>query len=226
MDWKEVFLSDTTWALVLQVAVRTIVMFVAVLLLLRASGKKGVRQLSIFEVAIIIALGSAAGDPMFYEDVAIVPCLVVFTVILTAYRLIIWLAGKSERFESIVEGKPVTIIRDGMIELGNKGNSPFAHDEFFAEMRGVNVEHMGQVRMAILETNGSVSFYYFADEEVRPGLPVIPELYDDHCETITEAGDYSCCYCGQTDHISQGRHQCKRCGKEDWVKAIATKRIT
>ncbi len=188
--------------------------------------EKGVRQLSIFEVAVIIALGSAAGDPMFYEDVALVPSLVVFVVILVVYRAIIWLAAKSEKVESIVEGDPVTIIRDGEIELGNKGNSPFAHDEFFAEMRAQSIEHMGQVRMAILETNGSVSFYYFPDEDVRPGLPVIPEYYNDRCDTVTESGEYACCYCGHTRKLPEGKHQCIRCEKNDWVKALATKRIT
>lgn len=48
-------------------------MFTILLLTLKLAGKRGVKQLSIFETVIIIALGSAAGDPMFYEDVGIVP---------------------------------------------------------------------------------------------------------------------------------------------------------
>ena len=60
-DWNKIFLSDLDWSFTLEIIFRTVVMFALILIMLRLSGKKGVRQLSIFEVAIIIALGSAAG---------------------------------------------------------------------------------------------------------------------------------------------------------------------
>lgn len=52
-------------------------MFLIVLMIIRLSRKRGVRQLSILEIAIIASLGSAAGNPMFYKDVAIMPALLV-----------------------------------------------------------------------------------------------------------------------------------------------------
>lgn len=226
MEWKEILLSDLSWSAALEILIRTLLMFTFVLLMLRASGKKGVRQLSIFEVAIIIALGSAAGDPMFRQDDAIVPSLIVFTAILIFYRCITWLAARFERFESILEGDPVTIIKDGQIELNNKGNSPFARDEFFAEMRSKSIEHMGQVRLAVLETNGNVSFFFFEDEDVQPGLPVLPDSYETACTEVPGDGWYACCYCAHTVQLTKGRHSCRRCEKTEWVKAIATRRIT
>lgn len=226
MEWKEILLSDLSWSTALEILIRTLLMFTFVLLMLRASGKKGVRQLSIFEVAIIIALGSAAGDPMFRQDDAIVPSLIVFTAILVFYRLITWLSARFEKFESILEGDPVTIIKDGQIELNNKGNSPFARDEFFAEMRAKSIEHMGQVRLAILETNGTVSFFYFEDKEVQPGLPVLPDTYETTCTEIAGGGLYACCYCAHTLELKAGKNECPRCEKTEWVKAIATRRIT
>jgi hypothetical protein len=44
-----------------------------------------------FLTVIIIALGSAAGDPMFYEEVGIIPPITVFLVIILLYRLVTWL---------------------------------------------------------------------------------------------------------------------------------------
>ncbi|RZK76528.1 MAG: DUF421 domain-containing protein, partial [Pedobacter sp.] len=52
------FLNDLDGSLILEIGLRTIIMFTFVLIFLRSTGKKGVRQLSIFEVAIIISLGS------------------------------------------------------------------------------------------------------------------------------------------------------------------------
>jgi uncharacterized membrane protein YcaP (DUF421 family) len=226
MEWQEVFIKDLDGTKALEILVRTLVMFIFVLLLLRASGKKGVRQLSIFEVAIIIALGSAAGDPMFHEEDAIVPSLIVFAAILGFYRLVTWLAAKNEKFESILEGDPVVIIENGEISLNNKGKSTFAKDEFFAEMRAKGIEHMGQVRLGILETNGTVSFFYFTDEDVRPGLPVLPPTHYEECTAIPREGEYSCCYCGNTERLHTGEHSCKRCEQKRWVKSLTCKRIT
>jgi Predicted membrane protein len=52
-------------------------MFILIIIFLRFSGKRGVRQLSVFELAIILSLGSAAGDPMFNDDIPIIQALIV-----------------------------------------------------------------------------------------------------------------------------------------------------
>lgn len=51
--------------------------------------------------------------------------------------------------------------------------------EFFMELRVNSVEQLGQVRLAILETNGQISVFYYPDEEVRAGLSILPA----HCTT-------------------------------------------
>src|SRR5690606_40512210 len=81
MDIKNLFLGDGDWHFMVEVALRTAIMFVTIILVLRISGKRGVRQLTLFEVAIILGLGSAAGDPMFQEDIPIFQAFVVFAIV-------------------------------------------------------------------------------------------------------------------------------------------------
>lgn len=54
-----------------EVALRSLYTFVLVFLFLKMTGRRGVRQMSLFEVLIILTLGSAAGDVAFYDDVPI-----------------------------------------------------------------------------------------------------------------------------------------------------------
>lgn len=224
INFRDVFLNDLDWSLAMEIAIRTIIMFSFVLIFLRSSGKKGVRQLSIFEVAIIIALGSAAGDPMLNSESAIVPSLLVFIVILGIYRLITYLASRSQRIENILEGEPTYIIEDGMFTLQEEGDANFAQDEFFAEMRVQSIEHLGQVRTAVLESNGQVSFLYFDSEDTKPGMPVFPKAFAKRSKTILNKGLYACTHCGLVDEISVGQI-CVRCHKDEWVMAISTTRI-
>lgn len=224
MDFKSIFLNDLDFSLALEIGLRTVIMFTFVLIFLRSSGKKGVRQLSIFEVAIIIALGSAAGDPMLNSESAILPSLLVFVVILAIYRLITYLASKSQKIENILEGEPMYIIEDGMFTLEEEGDSNFAEDEFFAEMRNQNIEHVGQVRTAVLESNGQVSFLYYSPEETKKGMPIYPKPYARRSSNISSDGDYACTHCGNIMRLS-GSTSCSRCGKNEWVVAIDTVRI-
>ena len=226
IDWNEILIGDLDFSFTIEIVIRTLVMFSMVLLILRMSGKKGVRQLSLFEVAIIIGLGSAAGDPMFNKDAAILPALVVFVTILLFYRLITYMAMKSERFEKVLEGEAMYIIEDGKFVLLGNHEHTFGKEEFFSEMRQQCIEHLGQVRVAILEPNGNVSFYYYDDNDVMYGLPVLPKVYAKKSEVIESAGKYACSYCGQVEDITGSSQQCPRCNQKEWVAAINTCRLS
>lgn len=224
-DFANVLFNDLDGPFVVEIIFRTIVMFVVILSFLRLSGKKGVRQLSIFEVAIVIGLGSAAGDPMFNRDHGIVPALLVFACILVFYRSTMWLAARSDRLESLLEGDPAYVIEDGEFVLSHTHQRLYAKDEFFSEMRQQSIEHVGQVRIAILETTGSMSFYYFEDDAVKPGLPIAPRPYGKRRRVLDTAGDFACTGCARVTSIATGTHKCSRCGHDEWVEAMSSKRI-
>jgi uncharacterized membrane protein YcaP (DUF421 family) len=80
-EWNRLLYNDLPESFLLEVIFRSTIMFTVLLLTLKVAGKRGVKQLSVFET-IIIALGSAAGDPMFYEEVGIIPPITVFLVII------------------------------------------------------------------------------------------------------------------------------------------------
>jgi len=223
IDYQNIFLKDLDLSMVFEIGLRTLIMFTFVLIFLRSSGKKGVRQLSIFEVAIIISLGSAAGDPMLSSESAILPSLLVFIVILGIYRLITYLAAKNQRIEDILEGKAIYIIEDGRFTLKEEGDINFAQDEFFAEMRAKGIEHLGQVRTALLESNGQVSFLFYPSEEEKKGMPVFPKAFAKRSRVISSSGYYACTHCANVEQLAAAS-SCTRCGKDEWVLAIDTPR--
>ncbi len=60
--------------------------------------------------------------------------------------------------------------------------------EFFMELRVNSVEQLGEVRLAILETNGQISVFYYPDEEVRAGLSILPAHCTTRYTTIPQEG--------------------------------------
>jgi len=226
-DWHRIFFSDHPYSFFFEILLRTPIMFLGVVLVLRLTGKRGVQQLSIFEMVMIITLGSAAGDAMFYEDVGVLHALAVFVVILIAYRLIIFVIEKSPKAELLLEGEPVYIIRDGALTLESIKGIEMGSDEFFGELRGRNIEHLGQVRIAILEDTGKVNVFYYRDEEVKPGLPILPDEYNQKTTSLSEPGDYACARCGHIFPLQPGDAiPCEYCKSTEWVKPISRLRIT
>src|SRR5688500_16747803 len=119
IDWTKLLLGEEDWPFLLEIAIRTFAMYIIILIGLRLLGKRGVGQLSVFELVVIISLGSAAGDPMFYKEVGMLIPVVIFTIIVSSYRLTTYLTAKSSDFDTLVEGKATYLIRDGEFSIGN-----------------------------------------------------------------------------------------------------------
>jgi len=226
IDWSAFFVGEEDWKFLIEIALRTLIMYIIILLGLRLLGKRGVKQLSIFELVVIISLGSAAGDPMFYKEVGLMVPVVIFAVIVGAYRLTTYLTAKSTKIDDLVEGKCTYLIRNGEFSIENFSKEALAHDEFFSELRQYSISHLGQVDTAILETSGSLSVYFYADEDVKYGLPIMPLLFEAGSCSITANGKYACCFCGNVEELQSKKHYtCKKCKRDKWVKAMNTLRI-
>lgn len=227
IQWKKFLLGEEDWSFLPEAIFRTVIMFLVILISLRLLGKRGVKQLSVFELGVIIGLGSAAGDPMFYKEVGLLTGLTVFLVVMSLYRLVTILINRSESFEKFVEGKPTVIIRRGKLLLYRFEREPIATDELFSELRLGNISHLGQVREAIIEPNGRISIYYMPNDEVRHGLPIMPEEYEKQQVNIEKEDIYSCAKCGNTDRLKPAKKiNCDNCKSDRWLKSANEKRIT
>ncbi len=226
-DWKNFFLGGEDWIFLLEIILRTIIMFLTIITGLRVLGKRGVKQLSVFELVVIIGLGSAAGDPMFYKDVGILSSIVVFVVIIMVYSLLTYVIGRFKKLENILEGKPICLIQEGVFSIDNFKKENLGSDEFFSELRLKGVSHLGQIETAIEETSGDISIFFYDEKDIRFGLPVMPDSVVNPLKYISLESHYSCTFCGYTEIKQKGNAgQCKNCGKENWVEASNKKRIT
>ena len=226
-NWKQLMLGTEEWSFLPETILRTSLMFIVILIGLRLLGKRGVKQLSVFELVVIIGLGSAAGDPMFYKDVGILPALIVFIMVVLLYSSLTYLIAKNKKFEIMVEGKPVYLIKEGVFAIDNFKKEALGEDEFFAELRMQGVSQLGQIQEAIIESSGNISIFYYPDEQVKYGLPIMPESLEDSHQIIQDAGYHSCIFCGYTEKLQPAtKYACPACKKWEWVKSSHRKRVT
>jgi uncharacterized membrane protein YcaP (DUF421 family) len=219
---EQFLLGSETWSFLPEVILRSLIGFVTVILAIKITGKRGVRQLSLFEIVIILTLGSAAGDIAFYKDVGILPAILTIICIVVFYRTITYILLKSRAVGKMVEGEAITIIENGRFTASVIKDENISFDEFYMELRQCGIEHLGQVRIAILEVNGNLSLYRNEGEEIKPGLHIIPDIIRQLYTDIPASGIYSCVHCGYTAYFEPQLHPCcPDCLHDKWGKASA-----
>lgn len=210
MNWFDIFIYDTTWQFAAEIVIRTVIMYTMVFLFLRFTGKRGIRQLSIFELVIIVSLGSIAGDPMFTEDLPLVQALLIMSLVIGLYHLCTWLTMKFKPIERLLEGKPTYIVKDGVLVLAEISGGTMSNDDFFSELRQQGIRHLGQVEVGLLETDGEFSVLLFPDDEVCFGLPIFPHEYQK-ATSIQPNQPYACMHCAHVESIASVHALCPRC---------------
>lgn len=220
-DWHRILFEKTTPDFLWEVAARTLLAYLVVFVFLKIAGRRGVRQLSLFELVVILTLGSAAGDVTFYDDVPILPVLIVFVAMTVLYRLTLFITERSTRFGEWLEGKPLLIVNEGRFATDSMDTGNVSHDEFLMELRLHGAEHLGQVRLAFLEVNGDVSVYFYERDQVRPGLSILPREYRSPSQEAGKAGLHACEWCGTVQPLTPGqRLACPNCQRQVWSQAL------
>jgi uncharacterized membrane protein YcaP (DUF421 family) len=226
-DLQRILFGHLPLLFVVEIALRTTIMLLYLLFLLRVWGKRSLAQFSLFEFVLIIALGSAVGDPMFYPDIPVLHGMVVITVVVFIERLLIYVTNRSHKLEDILEGTPQCLIVEGRFHLDGLKRASLARNEIYMKLRLADVEQLGQVKRSYLELNGEISIFLFETSLIRPGLPLLPELELGEVEALVtgtpvpKTGDYACLYCGEVISLqaAQPFSACPRCQHKQWVQA-------
>jgi uncharacterized membrane protein YcaP (DUF421 family) len=225
-DLQRMLVGDQTLLFGLEVILRTVIVYLYALILLRWLGSRTIGQLSTVEFLLVIALGSAVGDAMFYPDVPLLHALIVVTVVVLANKGLDILIARSKSAERLIDGSPAEIIVDGVICKKFLDGTSFGISEIFQQLRRRHIEHLGQVRYAFAEPDGEVTVYR-RDDGVPPGLPIVPpwEIHPPVTikadEIVTRTEVLACMRCGTVSNVAAGQiaGACPNCGREEWTPA-------
>ena len=101
-DFHKFLINDLPYTFLFEVIIRVFIAYSVVFIFLKISGRRGLQKLRQFEVVIILTLGSASGDVTFYDDVPVLPVIMVFIVLLALYRLTTWAMSRSTTLSTLI----------------------------------------------------------------------------------------------------------------------------
>lgn len=137
--------------------IRSIVLYVLVLAVMRFMGKREIGQLQPFELVISIMIADLASIPMSDVGVPIFNGIIPILALLVMHLLISFANLKSIKFREIICGKPSILIYRGKIDEQVLTKERFTINELQERLRGKDIFNIGDVEYAILETSGEIS---------------------------------------------------------------------
>lgn len=137
--------------------IRTIILYILVLVVMRFMGKREISQLQPFELAISIMIADLATIPMAEPGIPITNGIIPILGLLIMHLTISVINLKSVKLREVMCGKPSILIYRGRIVEKNMKKERFTINELEERLRGNNVFNIGDVEYAILETSGQVT---------------------------------------------------------------------
>lgn len=137
--------------------VRSIILYVIVLVVMRLMGKREIGQLQPFELAIAIMIADLASVPMSEVGIPIINGIIPILSLLVMHLIISFINLKSIKMRQLICGKPSILIYRGKINEKVLIKERFTINELQERLRANNINNLADVEYAILETSGQVS---------------------------------------------------------------------
>lgn len=156
----------------LVVFIRTIIIYLCLVVGMRLMGKRTIGELQPFEFTITLALADLACMPMQDISVPLIYGLVPLFVMFILHFFITVLTGKSIKFRRFINGKPVIIINEEGIDYKAINSLNVNVNDVLESLRSQQIFSPEQVKYAVYETNGNLSIMERDGVEAPSSIPV------------------------------------------------------
>lgn len=164
---------------VTETIIRTLLSFLILSILMRIMERKEISEMTFFNFASAIAIGSVAGNLAFNNDLSILNGIIS----LIGWSLLTLLSGriviKSKKARKLINGEPLIIIKNGKIMEKPLRKVNLDIDALTALLRQENIFSITEVEYAIFETTGKLSVMKKDNKHQKKLLPTITEVVSD-----------------------------------------------
>jgi uncharacterized membrane protein YcaP (DUF421 family) len=140
-----------------EVVVRTAIVYLFLVVVMRISGKREVGQMSILELIVILIISDAVQNSMVGENTTIWGGLVAVLTLLGLDAALKRFTHRSRRVRHVIEGEPRLLVRDGRLLMKALDEEGVEAEEVRAAVRSHGLARIEDVRIAVLEVDGSIS---------------------------------------------------------------------
>ncbi|HSX60622.1 MAG TPA: YetF domain-containing protein [Tahibacter sp.] len=148
------FSTDTNlW----EFAARAAIVYFAIMVLVRLSGKRTVGEFTPFDLVVVILIGESTQGALTGGDESVVGALIVAATLIALNYAVAFATTRSKLADRIVEGEAVVLVRDGHVLTDALRRNNIPESDLDEAIRAEGLSERSEVRRAFLETNGTIS---------------------------------------------------------------------
>src|SRR5919199_4563772 len=142
----------------MDLAIRTFVVFCFIFLLMRIIGRRELSNLEPFDLILLVVLGDSVQQGVTQDDYSVTGAIIVVSVFALMQLLVSYLNFRVPRLRPLLDGQPIVLVDDGKTIDRNLRRERMTVDDLMEQARGQQIESLDQVKWAVLETSGTISF--------------------------------------------------------------------
>jgi uncharacterized membrane protein YcaP (DUF421 family) len=142
----------------MDIVLRAVVLFGFLLLVTRVIGKRELSTLQPFDLILLIVLGDAVQQGLTQDDYSVTGSMLVIGSIAVLQVAVSYVGFKFPWARPFLEGEPVVLVQDGQPIERNLRRERLTHDELCEAARKQQLESLDDVKWAVLETSGEITF--------------------------------------------------------------------
>ncbi len=142
-----------------QWAIRAIVAFFFLFFIVKIMGLRSISQLRLLDFAMALIIGNIIAHPLSDEGLGLEGSLISMSVLVGLYLIGIYLMNKFIPFREFVAPPPLTLVKNGEINLKNLKKARISVDDVLSEMRKQSIEDVKKVALALWEPDGEISIF-------------------------------------------------------------------
>jgi uncharacterized membrane protein YcaP (DUF421 family) len=146
-------------------AIRTVAVYLGLVVLLRLAGKRDLAQLNTFDFVVLLLLSNVVQNAIIGDDNSLSGGLLGAAILVLANSILVRLVRRNDTAIRLFEGQPVVLVRDGRLDIAAVHRLGLRSDDVVQALRHQGANDVDEVREAVLEPGGSIVVSLKDDEE-------------------------------------------------------------
>ncbi|MDX6655364.1 MAG: hypothetical protein QOH62_157 [Solirubrobacteraceae bacterium] len=142
----------------MDIVFRAAAIFAAIFLIMRVIGRRELASMEPFDLILLVVMGDLIQQGVTQDDYSVTGAVLAIATIALLTVLVSYLGYRSKRLRPVLEGEPLVLVEDGRPIERNMRRERITVEELSAEARLQQIASIADVRFAVLETNGRISF--------------------------------------------------------------------
>jgi uncharacterized membrane protein YcaP (DUF421 family) len=149
----------------MEIVVRALVIFVFLWIITRAVGRSSLGELSTFQLLLYVTMGDLVQQAITQQDYSVTAGILAVSTFALLTVVFGWINWRFPRTRPLIHGLPLVIVKDGEPLLDAMARERMTLTDLYSQARQQGIANISNVDIAVLETDGKVSFFTKDDRD-------------------------------------------------------------